>query len=53
MNMIYLLVDFLILCVMIRYHIMVPLSLFSSLIIMAYQIFAYVACIILNMILLL
>jgi hypothetical protein len=45
-NMIYLLVDFFILRVMIRYHIMIPLSPLSSLIIVSHQIFVYVACII-------
>jgi hypothetical protein len=49
--MIYLLVDFLVLRVMIRYHIMILLSLLSSLIVMPHQIFAYVACMILAMIL--
>jgi hypothetical protein len=49
--MIYLLLHFLVLHVMIRYHIMIPLSHLSSLIVVPHQIFAYVACMILAMIL--
>jgi hypothetical protein len=48
--MMYLLVDFLVLRVMIWYHIMIPLSPLFSLIAMPYQIFAYVACMILAII---
>jgi hypothetical protein len=40
MNMIYLLVQFLILRIMIQYHIMIPLSSLSLLIVTPYQIFA-------------
>jgi hypothetical protein len=39
-NMMYLLVDFLVLRVMIPYHIMIPLPSLSSLIVMPHQIFA-------------
>jgi hypothetical protein len=39
--------------VMIQYHNMIPLSSLSSLIVVPHQIFAYVACMILAMILLL
>jgi hypothetical protein len=49
--MIYLLVDFLVLRVMIRYYIMILLLFLSSLIVMPHQIFVYVACMILAMIL--
>jgi hypothetical protein len=48
--MMYFLVDFLILRVMIRYHIMIPLLSLSSLIDMPYQIFANMAYMILAMI---
>jgi hypothetical protein len=47
----YLLVDFLVLHVMIRYHIMILLLPLSLLIVVPHQIFAYVACMILAMIL--
>jgi hypothetical protein len=46
----YLLVDFLVLCVIIPYYIMIPLSPLSLLIVMSHQIFANVVCIILVMI---
>jgi hypothetical protein len=45
--MMYLLVDFLVLRVMIRYHIMILLSLLSSIMVMPHQIFIYMACMIL------
>jgi hypothetical protein len=51
-NMMCLLVGFFVLRVMIQYHI-IPLSPLASLIIVSHQIFVYVACMILAMILLL
>jgi hypothetical protein len=50
-NMIYLIVDFLILRGMIRYHNMIPLSSLSSLIDAPYQLFACIECMIRLMIL--
>jgi hypothetical protein len=50
MDMMHLLVHFLVLRVMIRYHIMIPPSPLSSLIVAPHQIFTNVACMILAMI---
>jgi hypothetical protein len=50
MDMIHLLVHFLVSRVMIRYHIMIPLSSLSSLIVVPHKIFANIACMILAMI---
>jgi hypothetical protein len=49
--MIYLLVDFLVLRVMIRYHNMIPFSSLSSLIDAPHQLFTYMECVIQLMIL--
>jgi hypothetical protein len=50
-DMMYFLVDFLVLVVIIWYHIMIPSSPLSLLIVMRYQIFANMTCMILAMVL--